>query len=115
MCLLLRDGFPSNGPPAAADEEAGEGATFKQFKGSACQGNVPELPSPTHVAVTGELMVPGWRRRGGVRVCVAVVVVREVVEGLDGVVGVGLKGNPVFRGTVEVLEGVDGGLVVLMR
>ncbi len=84
--MLLPDGFPSNGPPAVAEEEAGEGEKFKPFKGSAGQDNVPKLPSPARITVPGELIAFGWRRRGDVRVCFVVVVVREVVEGLDGIV-----------------------------
>ncbi len=63
-----------------ADEKAGEGVKFEEFKGSAGRDNVPELPSPACVDVPGEMMAFRWRRWSGIGVGLVVVVVREVVK-----------------------------------
>ncbi len=56
-----------------------------------------------------------WRWLSGVRVDPVVVVVGEVIEGLEGVVQEGVEGDAILGGAVEVLEGMDGRLLVFMR
>ena len=38
----------------------------------------------------------------------------EVIEGLKPICSIGVKGDAIFAGGVKILEGVDGGFVVLL-
>ena len=58
-------------------------------------------------------MAFGGRRRGSIGVCLFIVVVRKVVECLQGRRRVGMEGNAVLAGAVEVLEDMESGFVVL--
>ena len=56
-----------------------------------------------------------WRERGSVGVCIFVVVTREVVECSEGTRCVGVVGDTVFAGAIEVVfQCVDSGFVVLL-
>ena len=52
----------------------------------------------------------GW---GCIGVGFLVVVVREVIEGLESVGCIGMVGDAVFTCAVEILEGMDRGFVML--
>ena len=56
----------------------------------------------------------GRRGRSSVRVYLFVVVMREVVECLEGLRSVGVVEDAILAGTEQVLECVDRGFVVLL-
>ena len=89
--MILPDGFPGDRAFTAADEKAGEGAKFEEFERSASRDNISKLSSPARIAVPGELVAFGQRRRRCVGVGLLVVVVREVVESLEGVIREGVE------------------------
>jgi len=77
-----------------------------------------KLRIPAGIA-EGSKVVAFGRRMGGVAlsigVCFFVVMVREVIEGLESVAGIGVERDSVFFSACDVLEGVERGLVVLLE
>ena len=56
----------------------------------------------------------GRRIRGGIGVCFFVVMVREMIEGLESVAGIGMEMDSIFASACDVLESVERGFVVLL-
>ena len=111
--LILADGLPRDGAAATANDKAAEGAKLEELEGRAVGDGVAELSTPAGVAEGRETVTVGRGRGRSIRVGLTVMVRGEVVEGLDGLRGVAVEGDPILAGGVEILEGVDGGAVVL--
>ena len=103
-CLILPDCFPCDGTTCATDKITGEGSIFKEFKGGAIGHCVTELATPACVTVGREFVAVGRSRGNCVRVGFLVVVMGEVVEGLNIWVGEGVEANTVVGSAVEVFE-----------
>ena len=71
------------------------------------------MAAPAHVAKSSEGFAFRRRRRCGVGVGLFVVMMREVVECLNGGARVRVEGYTALASTVEVLESMDSGFVVL--
>ena len=71
------------------------------------------MATPAGIAKGSEGLAFGRRRRCGVGEGLFVVMMREVVERLDGGARVGVEGDSILASTVEVLESMDSCFVVL--
>ena len=110
----MTDGFPSDGPPCPADDKAGDRAKFEKFNRSVVWDRVVELAAPAGVAESGETGAVAGGGGSGICVCFFVVVGWKMVESLKCVACVRMKANAIIAGAVKILEGVDGGFVVLV-
>ena len=106
--MILSDCFPSKWPPCPADEIARHATEFEKFKRGAVRHRVSNLTPPASVTKGSEIGTITWSRRGSVGVGLFVVVVGEVIEGLDGVASVGVKRYAIISRAVDVFEGVEG-------
>ena len=82
--LFLADGFPSYGATGTADDKSQQGAEFEHVEGSAIVDSVSKLAAPASVTEGSE--VRAIRRsggRGGIGVCLLVMVVGKMVKCLD--------------------------------
>jgi len=99
--LILADGFPGNRSARTADDEAGEGLEFEEFKWRAVSNGIPKLATPACVTEGGEIVAFTWGWRCSVVVCFFVVMMREVIEGLAGRACIGVVRHAILTGTVE--------------
>ena len=104
----------SDGATAAADNKTGKGAKFEKFKGSAVRNCITKLTTPACVAESCEEVAFGNGRRSSTHVGLLVVMIWEVIERLKGDRSIGLKGDAISAGGVNILEGMDGSFVVLL-
>ena len=105
--------FPCDGSSVATNNKTRERTKFKQFERSAVWDGVTNLATPAGIAKGSEGLAFGRRRRCGVGEGLFVVMMREVVECLDGGARVGVEGDSILASTVEVLESMDSCFVVL--
>ena len=111
--LLLADAFPSNRPTASTDQKAREAAELVKLQRHTVRNGVAKLPTPASVAVRGQSVAVTWARRSRVGVCLEVMMMWEVVEGLQLRISIGVKRYAVVGCRVEVSRSFDCRFVML--
>ena len=81
---------------------------------SIVRNGITKLTTAARVAELCETVAFGNGRRSSIRVGFFAVVTWEVIEYLKSICSIGVKGDAIFAGGVKILEGVDGGFVVLL-
>ena len=112
--LILADGFPSQWPPCPADKEARHATQLEWFEGSAVWDGITNLASPAGITEGCKFVTISRCRWSCVGIGLSVVVVGEMVEGLDGVAGIGVERNAVISCAVQVFHCVQGRFVMLV-
>jgi hypothetical protein len=113
-CLILPDGFPSDGTTTTANDVTGERSIFEEFEGSAIGNCVAELAAPTCITKCSEVVTLSRRWGAGICVCFFVVMMGEVIESLKSLMCCQVEGDIVFAGAVKILQHMEGGFVVFM-
>ena len=72
------------------------------------------MTTPTGITECGETGTVPRGRGGGICVGLFVMMGRKMVECLESVAGVRMEADAVITGAVEILEGVNGRLVMLI-
>ena len=89
--LVLLDRTPSDKATAVAENKSGEKDFSKTFKECAVKNCVTKLTAPACVAESCEAVAFGNGRRSIISVGFLVMMMREVIERLKGVHGIGVK------------------------
>jgi hypothetical protein len=87
---------------------------FKQFNTGTARDRVPKLATPAGIRIAGEV---GDITRGGrdiIRVCLLIVVGREMVKGLNCGTSDGVIADSIFGCAVKVFDSMQGGFVMFM-
>jgi hypothetical protein len=120
----LTFGKPTKRPAVFEDNTATHTSKFEERKKSTVRHSVPDLRTPTSIAIGGEarrvVRVVFWRV--SVAISFHVSARRIVNEGVHRANGIGCKRNPVVVRRMDIVEGVEGrfhmsgrGLVAVCR